>query len=540
MPHRDPPLPPEASCPPGAVCVWDLFLVNFAGLPECKLVRQHANFRYMPVRSSTFHLLPASRLVSAVRPFFAALVLCLLLAGPAPAQTVPDAPAPEEAPNVILMIPDGFGPASVTMARDYLRWRDGQKELPYDSLQVGSIRTYASDSYITDSAAGGTALATGTKTYNGAVAVDTSRQAVATLLEGAERRGMSTGLVVTSRLTHATPAVFSSHVPDRGQENRIARQQLNKDIEVMLGGGRRHFLPQSAEGSAREDDLDLLQAAQDRGYEVVQTASELSRAGEGQTQENRLLGLFSPGHMAYEIDRDHTQQPSLAAMTETAIDRLSGNGEGYFLMVEGSRIDHAGHGNDAASHLRDILAFNRAAKSALEAAQEDDNTLVVIVSDHETGGLTLGRNRDGEGIYSWRPETLAAVEASSGAIADSIRSVRSTGASEAAKRTRIAGTLTRLTGVQDVPTEIVSNLMTVEGPYAVGQAVSPLVNRQALVGWTSHAHTAVDVNLYAYGPGANAFVGHHDNTTIAQKLANLMDVDLESLTGTLRAGRDAR
>lgn len=323
----------------------------------------------MPVRSSTFHLLPASRLVSAVRPFFAALVLCLLLAGPAPAQTVPDAPAPEEAPNVILMIPDGFGPASVTMARDYLRWRDGQKELPYDSLQVGSIRTYASDSYITDSAAGGTALATGTKTYNGAVAVDTSRQAVATLLEGAERRGMSTGLVVTSRLTHATPAVFSSHVPDRGQENRIARQQLNKDIEVMLGGGRRHFLPQSAEGSAREDDLDLLQAAQDRGYEVVQTASELSRAGEGQTQENRLLGLFSPGHMAYEIDRDHTQQPSLAAMTETAIDRLSGNGEGYFLMVEGSRIDHAGHGNDAASHLRDILAFNRAAKSALEAAQ---------------------------------------------------------------------------------------------------------------------------------------------------------------------------
>jgi Alkaline phosphatase len=121
----------------------------------------------MPVRSSTFHLLPASRLVSAVRPFFAALVLCLLLAGPAPAQTVPDAPAPEEAPNVILMIPDGFGPASVTMARDYLRWRDGQKELPYDSLQVGSIRTYASDSYITDSAAGGTALATGTKPTTG-------------------------------------------------------------------------------------------------------------------------------------------------------------------------------------------------------------------------------------------------------------------------------------------------------------------------------------------------------------------------------------
>ncbi|WP_263788082.1 alkaline phosphatase [Salinibacter grassmerensis] len=471
---------------------------------------------------------------------FTVLGLCLLLVRPAPAQTAPDAPAPEEAPNVILMIPDGFGPASVTMARDYLRWRRGQEELPYDSLQVGSIRTYASDSYITDSAAGGTALATGTKTYNGAVAVDTSQQAVATLLEGAERRGMSTGLVVTSRLTHATPAVFSAHVPDRDQENRIARQQLRKDIEVMLGGGRRHFLPQSAEESDREDGLDLLQVAQDRGYEVVQTASELNQAEENQAEEESLLGLFSPGHMAYEIDRGHTRQPSLAAMTETAIDRLSSSQDGYFLMVEGSRIDHAGHGNDAASHLRDIQAFNQATRSALEAAREDDNTLVVIVSDHETGGLTLGRNRNGEGIYSWSPEKLAGVEASSGAIADSVRSIRSAGASSSVKRKRIKGTLTRLTGIQDVPTEIVSNLMEVEGPYAVGNAVSPLVNRHALVGWTSHAHTAVDVNLYAYGPGANAFVGHHDNTAIARKLANLMNVDLEALTGTLRAGRETQ
>lgn len=481
-----------------------------------------------------------SRLLSASRLLFAALGLCLLLVGSAPAQTAPDAPAPEEAPNVILMIPDGFGPASVTMARDYLRWRGDQKELPYDSLQVGSIRTYASDSYITDSAAGGTALATGEKTYNGAVSVDTSQQPVATLLEGAERRGMSTGLVVTSRLTHATPAVFSAHVPDRGQENRIARQQLRKDIEVLLGGGRRHFLPQSAEESAREDDLDLLRVARDRGYEVVQTASELNQAEENQGEEERLLGLFSPGHMAYEIDRPATRQPSLASMTETAIDRLSESQDGYFLMVEGSRIDHAGHGNDAASHLRDILAFNQAAKSALEAARSDGNTLVVIVSDHETGGLTLGRNRDGDGIYSWNPEKLAGVEASSGAIADSVRSVRSSGASQATKRERIAGVLTRLTGIQDVPTEVVSNLMEVEGPYAVGQAVSPLVNRHALVGWTSHAHTAVDVNLYAYGPGANAFIGHHDNTAIAQKLARLMNVDLEALTGTLRAGREAQ
>ena len=461
-----------------------------------------------------------------------AAALCavlLLIAGPATAQTAPEAPVPEEAPNVIFMIPDGFGPASITMARDYLRWRDGTAELPYDSLHVGSSRTYASDSRITDSAAGGTALATGHKTYNGAISVDTSKRAVATLLEGAERNGMATGLVATSRLTHATPAVFSAHVPDRGQENRIARQQLNQDIEVMLGGGLRHFLPQSAEGSAREDSRNLLETAQDRGYQVVQTDDELAQAGDG-----RLLGLFSDSHMAYEIDRAETQQPSLATMTGAAIDRLSNNENGYFLMVEGSRIDHAGHGNDAAAHLHDILAFNKAVSTALDAARADENTLVVVVSDHETGGLTLGRNIDGEGIYSWHPNRLSGVQASSSVIADSIRTLRSMEMDTETKRQRIAQTLTHFTGIEDVSADIVTNLLEAEGPYAVSNTVSPLVNRHALVGWTSHAHTAVDVNLYAYGPGANAFIGNHNNTTVATTIASILNVNLDALTQELR------
>ena len=458
-----------------------------------------------------------------------ALSLLFTLAGPLHAQRAPNAPAEDGPTNVILMIPDGFGPASVTMARDFVRWRDGTTELPYDSLHVGSSRTFSAKSRITDSAAGGTALATGVKTYNGAIAVDTMKRPVGTLLEGAQRQGLATGLVATSRITHATPAVFSSHVPDRDQENEIARQQLNKEIDVLLGGGRRHFLPETMANSARNDERNLFETARRKGYQIVETADELS-----QTNTAPLLGLFSDGHMAYEIDRDQTQQPSLATMTETAIDALSDTREGYFLMVEGSRIDHAGHANDAAAHLHDIFAFNEAVNVALDAAHRDENTLVVIVSDHETGGLTLGRNRDGEGIYSWHPDALADVTASSAAIADSIRAHRSSNADPATVRQRIADTVTRLTGVSDLSDERLNRLVDVEGKYTLGKAVSPLVNQEALVGWTSHAHTAVDVSLYAYGPGANRFVGNHDNTYISEALADLLDLNLTSVTEALR------
>lgn len=187
------------------------------------------------------------------------------------------------------------------MARDYLsagamlRGRDGTEELPYDSLHVGSARTFSNDSRITDSAAGGTALSTSVKIYNGAIAVDTIKQPGAPILEGAERRGMATGLVVTSGLTHATPAVFSAHVPDQDLENEIAKQQLNQGIEVLLGGGRRHFLPDQFDNCARNDERNLIDTVRRKGYQVVEIADELAQAS-----GDRLLGLFSNGHTAVD------------------------------------------------------------------------------------------------------------------------------------------------------------------------------------------------------------------------------------------------
>jgi alkaline phosphatase len=331
------------------------------------------------------------------------LILLLLVAGFA----LPLHAQPEERPkNLILMIADGCGPASITMARDYARAVLGRKALALDAIQVGAVRTASASSRVTDSAAGATAYACGIKTYNGAIAVDTTGQPVATLLEAAKARDMAVGLVATSRITHATPAAFAAHVPQRAMESDIAVQMLDQGIEVLLGGGWQYFLPLS-EGGRRQDGRNLLREAEQQGYQIVR-----NRAALRQSLRLPVLGLFAADHLPYEIDRDTTQIPSLAEMTRVAIELLRNNPNGFFLMVEGSRIDHTGHANDAAAHVRDVLAYDEAVAVALNFARQDGQTLVVSVSDHETGGLSLGRNVDGQGIYAWHPEVLARVRAS--------------------------------------------------------------------------------------------------------------------------------
>jgi alkaline phosphatase len=444
------------------------------------------------------------------------VMLAVLFAAPAHAQDRPDADRPQ---NVILVIPDGYGPASATMARDYLRYREGITSLAHDSVLVGSVRTFASDSRITDSAAGATAYAAHTKTYNGAIAVDTAGHPVATLLEAAERRGMATGIVATSRITHATPAAFSAHVVERSMEDEIAAQQIRKGIEVILGGGRRHFLPPS-EGGQRGDERNLVAEAQANGYQYVADRNQLD-----QVTASPVLGLFSSSHMSYEIDRDPAAQPSFAEMTAKAIELLQDNDAGYFLMVEASRIDHAGHNNDAAAHLHDILAYDEAMKTVLDAARRQGNTLVVSVSDHETGGMSLGR----DGVYAWDPAVLGRVQASHGTILRQARTpVNVDGDTIQTIRPNV---IREWTGIDALTDDEIAQFRTqVDDPGALNFTLAEVVSRRARVGWTTGGHTAIDVNLYAYGPGADRFAGNHDNTYVGATLADLLGFDLPSLT----------
>ena len=420
---------------------------------------------------------------------------------------------PSQPRNIIFFISDGCGPASFTMAREYVQ-SQGATQLATDQMLVGSARTFASGRLITDSAASGTAYACGIKTYNGAIAMDTTRQPVATLLEGAEERGMATGLVATSTITHATPAVFSAHVVNRADQAGIALQQMEQSIEVLLGGGAGYYLP-ADQGGHRTDGRNLMTEAAANGSKVVRSRDELMAV-----RTSPVLGLFAVDHMSYEIDRDEDHQPSLAEMTAQAIELLDDDPDGFFLMVEGSRIDHAAHGNDAAGHLHDILAFDKAIRVGLDYARENGETLILSTSDHETGGMSVGTRVDGVSEYSWKPGQLTKVQHSLEYAADSLLG-------------RVKwSTILEMYGIDD-PTEEEVRM----GSNGTGsrRALADIISKRARIGWTTGGHTAVDVNVYAFGPGSDLFQGHHDNTRIGIHLARLMNVDLAALTQKLRA-----
>lgn len=437
------------------------------------------------------------------------LMLAAFVGLPAEAQT-------NKPKNVILMISDGCGPATFTLARDYQRFSGGGDALHLDAYLVGNARTWASDARVTDSAAGATAFSAGVKTYNGAIAVDTLRRPVATLLEAAEAEGKVTGLVATSRITHATPASFAAHVPNRAMEDVIALQMIRSGVDVVIGGGAQHFLPRS-EGGRRTDNQNLFERLSTSGAQVTR-----SRAGFDAAEGMPFWSLFTASHMAYEVDRSNTEEPSLAEMTEKAIALLSQEEAGFFLMVEGSRIDHAGHGNDLAGHIHDALAYDAAWNVAQTFAEQNGETLVISVSDHETGGLSLGR----DGVYNWYPEHVdavtATIEAFRNQLGDTVPSMS------------LLDETFSLDGMGAEEQEILTGYLEEGDTDSALSLVNKFTSKRAGIAWTTSGHTAVDVNLYAFGPTSDQFAGSHDNAAVGRMLAHVMGYDLEALTTTLR------
>ena len=403
--------------------------------------------------------------------------------------------------NIILFISDGCGPASFTLARDFLRTQGRGTQLALDGIRVGSVQTYASDALITDSASSATAYACGVKTRNGKIGMGPDSTAMPTVLEIAVAAGMRTGLVATSRVTHATPASFAAHVQNRGMESEIAAQMMSSGVDLILGGGQRFFLPKSA-GGARDDARDLLAEARASGYSVVTPGQRLDTI-----RQLPALGLFADDHLPYEVDREKNVMPSLAEMTRTALNLLSDDPDGFFLMVEGSRIDHAAHDNDLGGHLNDIIAYDEAIRTGLDFAAGDGETLVISVSDHETGGLTVGRSVDGRSRYTWHPEVAAALTGSNDAIRAAIND-RGATPEEAVRQ------YTGITDLSDVELDALSRATGLAANTVLGE----IVGRRAFIGWTTGGHTAVDVNLYAYGPGSSAFHGHLDNAEVGRLL----------------------
>ena len=308
--------------------------------------------------------------------------------------------------NMIFMISDGMGPTSLSLTRSFRQTESG---LPVDDVLVldqhliGSSRTRSTSSLITDSAAGATAFSCGKKSYNGAISILPDHSPCGTVLEAAKKAGYMTGLVVTTRITDATPACFAAHVNKREEEDRIAEQMigdhpLGRVVDLMLGGGKCHFLPNTAKGSCRQDGTDVIEAAKNEGFSYVDNRKDFDGLQIGSSVKLPLLGLFAHTDIPYEVDRRNMNDvyPSLDEMARTALKTLSegtrGSDKGFFLMIEGSRIDHAGHGNDPVAQVHEVLAYDKAFASVLDFLDKDDVEGVLVgTSDHETGGLAAAR-----------------------------------------------------------------------------------------------------------------------------------------------------
>ena len=309
------------------------------------------------------------------------------------------------AKNIIFMVPDGMGLADVTAARIFKYGPDGDR-LSFEKLPViGYQSTYSANSTVTDSAAAASAWASGEKFNNGEISChdDNSDGAcdsrpVRTLLDIAKARGKSTGLVVTSDITHATPAAFGANVHNRKCEEEIAHQYLARNIDVLLGGGIAKNRSTCLLAASEENYLDnLLADYASAGYAVVQTQTDMITAVD--SGASKILGLFKPGGKTQELFRvDPTQiypadEPTLPQMTEAALQILERNRKGFFLMVEGSQIDWANHAHDPQGQIAETLAFDQAVQTVLDWVNarydRQRQTLVVVVPDHETAGYAI-------------------------------------------------------------------------------------------------------------------------------------------------------
>lgn len=498
--------------------------------------------------------------------------------------------------NLILFVTDGMGPATATACRTGGRVlkKDPTFTLFADGIHVGSSRTASLNSPVTDSAAGGTAIATGQRTWNGFDSVEVTDGKFApqgSILEAAMIAGKAVGVISTTDITDATPAAFTAHAIQRTLGELIAAQQAGKGIHVMMGGGRKWF-------TQRSDGRDLLKELKAKGYSTPVDTEGMRASPAGAP----MIALFANATMAFEMDRVPSEQPSLQEMTEKALEILKATpqyrSKGLLLVVEAARIDHAGHSNDIAANVRDCLAWNDAMGAAMRFQNETaSDTLIFSTSDHDTGGLSLGggtivakgtsqngwmqgtvgagdptkvevqtsvdlttnlmvtlSQTDGDYVfpYDWVPWVVMGVNKSAEWVQNAIKDKMVAKGMARLTDPELLAITTPALGFalsevelaifrQAMDTAVTriwnkaaaANLTASErdyGPYILQYAVNAAVSRRSNVGWSSKSHTGVDVAVYAKGPGAAKLGGNRQNNEHARIIAEVMGLDLKAAT----------
>ncbi|MFN7086666.1 MAG: alkaline phosphatase [Burkholderiales bacterium] len=453
----------------------------------------------------------------------------LALAGAAAALLgISAAPAAQAPTNIIIMFADGAAATQWDFGRQSSKVLREQPFVVTDVVfrqgVLGLLSTSPSDAYVTDSAAAGSAMSTGFKVENGAIAVTPDGKPAPTAMEIAKAAGKRIGLVTTAAVYDATPAAFSLHARSRRDSQALVDQYLALEPDVLMGGGADHFLPASAPGGKRKDGVDVIAAFRAKGYQVARNTAALAAAS-----TPRLLGLFADDDMDFEIDRTAAREPSTAEMTAAALKILAQDSpNGFVLLVENENIDSAGHANDAAALMHALWAFDDAVKIALEFQRRHPETLLIVTGDHETGGFSptyalkdlatpSSENRFHAGETQLR--MLAPITMSFGAVSAKLGDKPSGEVLDALLARHFPGF--RLDA--DLR-ELVLARKTREHnfSYLPQNALGRMVARQTGFYWGTSGHTSQPVPVGAIGPGAELFRGYQDNTDFGRHLHRLI------------------
>lgn len=425
--------------------------------------------------------------------------------------------------NVIMVVADGMGPAYTSGYRYYADdpTTTEIETTVFDQYLVGMSSTYPDQvsGYVTDSAASATALASGVKSYNSAIGVDAQKQPVESVLQRAKSQGKRTGVVVTSQVNHATPASYITHNESRRNYNAIADSYIDNgiNVDVLLGGGWQYFI---------RKDRNLVNEFEQSGFQYVDNFQAMKSANVGKP----LLGLFADVGLPPALDDANSNR--LLTMTKTAIKHLE-NPEGFFMLIEASQVDWAGHGNDINSAMAEMADLSTTMQFLANYVKKHPDTQVILTADHSTGGLTIAAN----GEYKWDPTLIRHMKESSMSIAayfseheitlDGVKE-KFPGSDVSDKELQLLVSAkehaeNELAVYQALSAEEQAKKRKPNLQASLYRAVNQFIDKRTNTGWTTGGHTADDVPVFAIGAASEDFSGLIDNTDIAKNIFKLLE-----------------
>ncbi|MCQ2367885.1 MAG: alkaline phosphatase [Kiritimatiellae bacterium] len=410
------------------------------------------------------------------------------------------------ATNVILFIGDGMSTPQRMVADEFARYA-GHAPLVINRMpHQATMRTCSASNLVTDSAASATAIACGVKTYNGAIGVDPNHKSVYSIAYEAKKAGRKVGIATTVTINHATPSGFYGHRNHRGEGYGLGLDLLDSGFDFFAGGGAMNRNDKNYPGYRG----DLYELAPKAGYKFI---DHDRKAFDALKKGDKAWFVASTQEMPYSIDAAKWKdKPTLAEITAKGLEVLE-NDKGFFFMIEAGKIDYAGHANDPAANLHDVLALDDAVKTAIKWAKSHPDTLIVVTGDHETGGMTMGFAGTGYNLYM---DKLAKQKCSADYLTEQIRSGKFKDFNEC------FAFLKENFGMEDKDRGELESAWNRDRNGALPTAVKLLVSHKSGLAWTSNTHTALPVLTTAMGRNADKFIGFMDNTDIARILKEIV------------------